>query len=75
MRSFLRLTVAAAISIGGLPAASLLFPACEGLALAAKAAKTKKSKPPTNERSTPQTTGFEHQQCSIQQPCSTRNTW
>lgn len=72
MRSFLMLTVAAAIAIGGLTAASLLFPASEGPALAVKA---KKSRTPTNERSTQQTTGFEHQQCSVQQPCSTRNAW
>ena len=72
MRSFLRLTVAATIAIGGLTAASVLLPACEGPALAAKA---KKSKTQANERSAPQTTGFEHQQCSVQQPCSTLNTW
>ena len=37
MRSYLRLTVAATIAISGLTAASVLLPACEGPALAAKA--------------------------------------
>ena len=74
MRSFLRLAVAATIAIGGLTGANLLIAPGESPAWAAKA-KPKKSRTNANNRSTPQTTGFEHQQCSVQQPCSTRNTW
>ena len=73
MRSFLMLTVAAAIAFGELATASLVWPAFEGPAMAA--AKAKKPRGRAEARSTSQTTGFEHQQCSVQQPCSTRNTW
>ena len=69
MRSFARLMVAVALAVGGMTAVSLTLPVAEGAAFAAKA---KKSKP---QRSVaPHTTGFEHQQCSVQSPCSTRNT-
>jgi hypothetical protein len=62
------LAIAAVLAAGGLTAASLLLPA-EGPAFAAKAKKSK-----TQRSYVPQTTGFEHQQCSVQNPCSTRNT-
>ena len=40
------------------------------------AAKAKPAKKPRPERKpAPQKTGFEHQQCTVQDPCSTRNTW
>jgi hypothetical protein len=57
------------LAAGGLTATSLMLPALEGLAFAAKAKKSK-----TQRSYVPQTTGFEHQQCSVQNPCSTRNT-
>ena len=57
------------LAAGGLTAASLVLPAFEGPAFAAKAKKSK-----TQRSYVSQTTGFEHQQCSVQNPCSTRNT-
>lgn len=79
MRAFLALIVASALAGGGLAAVSVVLPAAGSPALAAKAkAKTsgaKTSGKSGQRRSVPQTTGFEHQQCSVQNPCSTRNTW
>jgi hypothetical protein len=69
MRSFLRLMTAVAVAAGGMTAASVIVPIFEGPAFAAKAKKSK-----TQRSFVPQTTGFEHQQCSVQNPCSTRNT-
>jgi hypothetical protein len=74
MRAFLALMVASAVAVGGLAAVSAVLPAVSGPALAAKA-KAKKSSTPSQRRYIPQTTGFEHQQCSVQNPCSTRNQW
>ena len=73
MRAFLALIVASAMAFGGLAAVSVALPAVSNTALAAKA-KAKRSGPPAQRR-VPQTTGFEHQQCSVQNPCSTRNQW
>ena len=73
MRSFLASIVAVAVAVSGLTAASLVAPAFESPALAQKA---KPSKKPRDARSAAsRSTGFEHQQCSVQNPCSTRNTW
>ena len=73
MRRLLIVTLAVAIAAGGLAAAGIFVPAFESPALAQKAKATKK---PRRQRSAvPQTTGFEHQQCSVQNPCSTRNQW
>jgi hypothetical protein len=69
MHSFLRLMIAAALAVGGVTAASLVLPISDGPAFAAKAKRSK-----TQRSFVPQTTGFEHQQCSVQNPCSTRNT-
>ena len=69
MRSCLRLTITVALAVGGLTAASLILPLSEGPAFAAKAKKSK-----TQRSFVPPTAGFAHQQCSVQNPCSTRNT-
>ena len=61
--------IAVALAVGGVTATSLVFPISEGPAFAAKAKKSK-----TQRSFVSQTTGFEHQQCSVQNPCSTRNT-
>jgi hypothetical protein len=74
MRAFLVLIVAFAMAGGGLAAVSVVLPVAGSPALAAKA-KAKASGKRTQRRSVPQTTGFEHQQCSVQNPCSTRNQW
>jgi hypothetical protein len=74
MRAFLALIVASAMAFGGLATVSVALPTIGSPALAAKA-KAKTSGKPTQRRSVPQTTGFEHQQCSVQNPCSTRNQW
>jgi len=71
MRACVALVVASAVAVGGLTAASMALPRP---ALAAKA-KAKTSGKPAQRRYVPQTTGFEHQQCSVQNPCSTRNQW
>jgi len=76
MRALLALSVASAVAIGGLTMASMVLPDVGGPALAAKAkVKAKRSSAPAQRRYVPQTTGFEHQQCSVQNPCSTRNQW
>ena len=57
-------------------AANLVVPALQSPALAQKAkpAENKPAKKQRDQRRTvPQTTGFEHQQCTVQDPCSTRN--
>jgi hypothetical protein len=74
MRAFLITIVAAAVAFGGLTAASVL-PVTETPALAAKAKKAKTSSKRTERKPAQQTTGFEHQQCTVQSPCSTRNDW
>ncbi len=71
MRSVLGFAVAVSVAAGGMTAASLVVPALESPALAQKANPAKKQR---GQRSTvPRTTGFEHQQCTVQDPCSTRN--
>jgi hypothetical protein len=50
---------------------SLMAPILESPALAQKAKASKKQR--SQRGSAPQTTGFEHQQCTVQDPCSTRN--
>jgi hypothetical protein len=76
MRAFLKLTVAAALAATGLTAGSSVVPGLDSPALAQKAKGSKGvKKPRTERRPAAQTTGFGHQQCSVQNPCSTRNTW
>jgi hypothetical protein len=77
MRSVLGFAVAVSLAAGGMTAASLVAPVLESPALAQNAQKSKKaSQKARRQRSAvPQTTGFEHQQCSVQNPCSTRNQW
>ena len=77
MRSVLGFVVAVSLALGGMTAANLMIPVLESPALAQNAQKSKKaSQKARGQRSTaPQTTGFEHQQCSVQNPCSTRNQW
>ena len=73
MRAFLKLIVAVALAVTGLTSGSLLVPALDSPALAQKAKASKK--PRAERKPASQTTGFEHQQCSVKEPCSTRNTW
>ena len=73
MGVFLKLVVAVALAMTGLTAGSLVVPALDSPALAQKAKPSKK--PRTERKPAPQKTGFEHQQCTVQDPCSTRNTW
>jgi hypothetical protein len=73
MRSFLTLIVAVAVAVSGLTVAGLVAPVLESPALAQKAKPAKKPRATRNPPS--HMTGFEHQQCSVQNPCSTRNTW
>ena len=68
MRSFLRLTMAMVLAVGGMTAASVTVPMSESPAFAAKAKRSKAQRSPVR-----QTTGFEHQQCTVQDPCSSRN--
>ena len=76
MRAFLKLIVAVALATSGLTAGSLVVAGLGSPALAQKAKSSKGVKKPRAERRpTGQTTGFEHQQCSVQNPCSTRNAW
>jgi hypothetical protein len=73
MRSVLGFVVAVSVATGAMTAASLVVPALQSPALAQKA-KDKPAKKQRDQRHTvPQTTGFEHQQCTVQDPCSTRN--
>jgi hypothetical protein len=74
MRRVLTSIVAIAVAAGGLTAANVMLPVWESPALAAKA-KPKSSGKRTERKPARQTTGFEHQQCSVQNPCSTRNDW
>lgn len=73
MRAFLIPIVATAVAAGGLTAAGVLS-VTESPALAAKA-KAKASSKRSERKPARQTTGFEHQQCTVQNPCSTRNDW
>lgn len=73
MRRLMIFALAAAVAAGGLTAAGIIVPALESPALAQKAKAPKK--PRVQPSYAPQTTGFEHQQCSVQNPCSTRNQW
>ena len=76
MRPFLKLSVAVALATTGLTAGSLVVPGLDSATLAQKAKGSKGvKKPRTEHRPAAQTTGFEHQQCSVQNPCNTRNTW
>jgi hypothetical protein len=70
MRAF-PLLIAAAVAVTGLTAASL-SPVFESPALAQKAKQKKPRATRTYER---QPTDFSHQQCSVKDPCSTRNQW
>ena len=74
MRALLTLIVASSVAGGGLTVASVVLPDVGSPALAAKA-KAKGSGKPAPRRYAPKSTGFEHQQCSVQNPCSTRNDW
>jgi hypothetical protein len=73
MHRIWKLMLATAIAVGGLSAAGTVGPVFESPALAQKAKASKK--PRVQRSSAPRTTGFEHQQCSVQNPCSTRNQW
>ena len=73
MRALLKLIVAVALAATGVTAGSLVIPALDSPALAQKAKPAKKPRP--ERKPAPQKTGFEHQQCTVQDPCSTRNTW
>jgi hypothetical protein len=69
----LSILTAVALAVAGLAAVSVTVPGLESPALAQNA---KQSRKPRLQRSTvPRSTGFEHQQCSVQSPCSTRNQW
>lgn len=69
----LKLIVTVALAVTGLSSGSLVVPALDSPALAQKAKAAKKPGP--ERRTASQPTGFEHQQCSVKEPCSTRNTW
>ena len=71
MRPFLKLFVALAIGIGGLISASLML--SESSALAAKAKKSKQRPEQVSRPSIPRSSGFEHQQCTWENPCPSRN--
>jgi hypothetical protein len=75
MRSVLGFVVAVSLAVGGMTAANLMAPELDSPALAqnAQKSKTASQKPRGQRRTAPQTTGFEHQQCTVQDPCSTRN--
>ena len=73
MRAF-PILIAAAVAVTGLAATSLVVPGLDGPALAQKAKPSKKRQRSPSTYG-PRTTGFEHQQCSVQNPCSTRNQW
>jgi hypothetical protein len=73
MYAFLKLIVVVTLAANGLIAGSLVIPALGSPALAQKAKPSKK--PRAEGKPAPQKTGFEHQQCTVQDPCSTRNTW
>jgi hypothetical protein len=72
MRSVVGFAVAVFLAVGGITAASLAVPVLESPALAQKAQKSKTASQKPRPAS-PRTTGFEHQQCTVQDPCSTRN--
>jgi hypothetical protein len=71
MHSFLKLVAALAIGIGGQISTSVML--SENPALAAKAKKPKQRTEQVGRRSIPRSTGFEHQQCSWENPCPSRN--
>jgi hypothetical protein len=73
MRPFLSLVAALAIGIGGLILASLV--PSENSALAAKAKKSKQHSEQISRPSVPRSSGFEHQQCTWQNPCPARNLY
>jgi hypothetical protein len=70
MRAF-PLLIAVAVAVTGLAAASMV-PSLESPALAQKA---KQKKPRAARTYEPRQTDFSHQQCSVTNPCSTRNQW
>jgi hypothetical protein len=65
------LLIAAAVAVTGLTAASL-SPVLESPAVAQKA---KQKKPRAARSYESRQTDFSHQQCSVTNPCSTRNQW
>ena len=69
MRPF-SLLIAVAVGVTGITAASLT-PTLESPAFAQKV----KSKKPRAARTHEPKTDFSHQQCSVNNPCSTRNQW
>jgi hypothetical protein len=71
MRPFLTLAAAPAVGIAGLISASLMF--SESPALAAQAKKSKQRTEQVSRRSVPRSSGFEHQQCTWENPCPSRN--
>ena len=71
MRSFLTLVAALAVGIAGLISASLML--YESPAFAAKAKKSKQRTEQVSRRSIPRLSGFEHQQCTWENPCPSRN--
>ena len=70
MRAFPFL-IAAAVAVTGLTTTSL-FPILDSPALAQKA---KQKKPRAARSYEARQTDFSHQQCSVTNPCSTRNQW
>ncbi len=77
MRPVLGFAVAVSLAVGGMAVASLAGIVAESPAQAQTKQKSGKpsQKPRGQRRSVPHTTGFEHQQCTVQDPCSTRNQW
>ena len=72
MRALPIVLIAIAVAVTGLTVTSLL-PSLENPALAQKSKPSKK--PRTARTYEPQRTDFSHQQCSVKDPCSTRNQW
>jgi hypothetical protein len=70
MRAF-PLLIAVAVAVTGLAAASMA-PSLESPAFAQK---SKQKKPREARTYEPRQTDFSHQQCSVTNPCSTRNQW
>jgi hypothetical protein len=71
MRSFRTLVAALAVGIGGLISASFVL--SDSPVLAAKAKKSKQRTEQVSRRSIPHSSGFEHQQCTWENPCPSRN--
>ena len=73
MPSFLMLVTALAVGVAGLISASLVL--CESPAFAAKAKKSKQRTEQVSRRPIPRLSGFEHQQCTWENPCPSRNLY